>query len=254
MGKLAQLSGPVGLLLTAALTGTVGFLPQPAAAQSLLQQEGTLAPMQDTYSFEGEADQTLTITLTSSEFDPVLSLLDPDGEEIARNDDYASVLDSTIIITLPETGSYTVVATSFSGEGGSYAVEVHPTTEYEQVFDRAVQLFNSEDYTDSVEAFTAAIALDDSQPSVYLGRANAYLGAAYLALGENFAGPQSLEPEVRDAIATDYEQAAALLKEQGKPDLAASLEEQAQIFRLVEPEPAPLRPAEPPEEPANSQS
>jgi hypothetical protein len=68
------------------------------------------------YSFEGEAGQTVTITLNSDDYDPLLVLLDADGQEVAMNDDGGSSgLNSQIgPFTLSETGEYTIVADSYS--------------------------------------------------------------------------------------------------------------------------------------------
>lgn len=68
------------------------------------------------YSFEGEAGQTVTINLNSDDYDPLLVLLDADGQEVAMNDDGGSGgLNSQIgPFTLPQSGEYTIVADSYS--------------------------------------------------------------------------------------------------------------------------------------------
>ncbi|OYX63114.1 MAG: hypothetical protein B7Y88_13290 [Sphingomonadales bacterium 32-64-17] len=79
----------------------------------------------DAYSFEGQRGQRVTFDMTSSEFDTYLSLLMPGGGS-EENDDRAGgdgETNSRLTVTLPETGSYTLVATSYQGgEAGSYTI------------------------------------------------------------------------------------------------------------------------------------
>jgi hypothetical protein len=73
------------------------------------------------YTFEGEAGQVVTIGLSSTAFDSYLRLLDPNGVELATDDDGAGSLNSRIgPLTLTENGEYTVIASTFScSTGGS---------------------------------------------------------------------------------------------------------------------------------------
>lgn len=219
-----------GLMAAAVLTGIAGIAHQAALAQSLLQQEGTLAPMEDAYPFDGDAGQTMTIELKSEEFDPVLLLRGPDGEILTSNDDYGGTLNSTIVIELPEAGVYNAVASSFSGQGGAYQIEVRPSSEYEKVFSRAYNFSLSEDYADSIEAYTAAISLDDTDPSAFFGRADARISQAYLEATDEITEPNDLPQGVVDAVVDDYLMAADLLEQQGQAGPAASLREQAAYF------------------------
>lgn len=120
-----------GFIATALIAGGAGALAQAAFAQALLQQQGTLAPVEDTYTFDGEAGQAMTIELQSEEFDTLLLLKGPDGETLTSNDDYGGTFNSTIVLDLPESGTYSAIATSFDGKGGSYQIEVRPASEYE---------------------------------------------------------------------------------------------------------------------------
>ena len=68
------------------------------------------------YRFEGEADQDVVITLTATgeDLDTYLVVIGPDGARVAENDDSESgSTDSSITLTLPETGTYVVIATRF---------------------------------------------------------------------------------------------------------------------------------------------
>ncbi|MFK8184661.1 MAG: PPC domain-containing protein [Phormidesmis sp.] len=218
-----------GFIALAVLTGVAG-VAHKAWAQAVLQQQGTLAPMEDTYSFDGEAGQAMTIDLESEDFDTVLLLRGPDGEILTSNDDFGREFNSRIVIELPETGTYSAVATSFSNQGGSYQIEVRPASDYEQVFSRAFDLIVSEDFGEAAEAFTAAIALDDTDPNAYLGRAEAMVNEAYIFSEVEISGPQDLPEDVIEAVIADYFRAADLFEQQGETDIAASLREQTQFF------------------------
>ena len=66
------------------------------------------------YTFEGNAGNTITISMTASgaQFDTYLRLLGPDGDEVTFNDDSGGMLNSLIgPLSLPEAGTYTIVAT-----------------------------------------------------------------------------------------------------------------------------------------------
>jgi hypothetical protein len=64
------------------------------------------------YTFEGDRDHGVTITLISTDFDAYLVLQNPAGDVVAEDDDSAGRLNSQIDITLPESGVYTIIATS----------------------------------------------------------------------------------------------------------------------------------------------
>lgn len=235
-----------GLLAAAVLTGIASITHGAALAQSLVQQQGTLAPMEDAYTFEGETGQVMTIELKSEDFDTMLVLKGPDGEVLTSNDDYGGTLNSTIVIALPASGTYSAIASSFAGTGGNYQIEVRPASEYEQAFSKAYDLAISEDYDASIEAYTAAIELNDTDPGAYLGRAEAVISRAYLeSATTGTGGPEDLPKDVVDKVVADFLKAADLLEQAGQSGPAQSLREQAQYFTGAPTEP---QPAEPPVE------
>ena len=81
----------------------------------------------DMYAFQGNAGQSITISLESQEFDTYLFLLDPDNEQIAENDDISeNNKNSAITITLPASGTYRVIVNSYDAEGkGNYSLSVN---------------------------------------------------------------------------------------------------------------------------------
>jgi serine protease Do len=98
-------------------------------AQAILQTEGLLNNSSPTlqdgsfyqeHSFQGNAGQTVTISLESNEFDTYLILLGPNDQLLAENDDASSnTRNSTLTITLPIAGTYRVIANAYepSGQG-----------------------------------------------------------------------------------------------------------------------------------------
>lgn len=213
--------------------GFSGYMVLPVQAETLLEQTGEIIPAEKSHTFEGKAQQSLTIILESTDFDPVLSLIGPGGTEVAINDDFGGTLNSTIIITLPEDGIYTVVARSFSGQGGAYSLVVRSSTPYEMAYNEAQILVQQEDFSRAIAAYTRAIEIDPQQSSAYLGRAEAYLGEVY-ADGTVIESPQDIPEATRESIIADFEAAADLIEATGNPDWATSLREQANYLRTGE--------------------
>jgi hypothetical protein len=75
------------------------------------------------YSFQGNAGQTISISMVNPELtvDTFLILLAPDGREIARNDDATTeTIDAAINgVSLPANGTYTIVATRYLQQAGN---------------------------------------------------------------------------------------------------------------------------------------
>ncbi|HEY0083089.1 MAG TPA: carboxypeptidase regulatory-like domain-containing protein, partial [Pyrinomonadaceae bacterium] len=93
--------------------------------QNPVENDGSLV---DEYIFNGTAGQQVTITMQSSAFDTVLYLLGPDGSQLAFNDDIdrngtPPNRNSRIVITLPESGVFSILANSFAPEErGAYTL------------------------------------------------------------------------------------------------------------------------------------
>lgn len=87
--------------------------------------EGTASGTIVTYTFEANADDEITITLSSTDFDAFLVLRNTDGNVVAENDDSDSSLDSLIEITLSDGGTYTIEVGSFDGQPtGDYTLSL----------------------------------------------------------------------------------------------------------------------------------
>lgn len=226
---------PISVLTTVlALTLGSGLSLVPSlvrAEEPFLETDGTIVPAEASYTFEGEAGQTVTITLTSEAFDPVLSLRNEAQEEIAFNDDFGGSLNSRIVAELPADGTYQVVARSYSGNGGDFNLVVRLATDYEISLARAESLIGVERYSEAIAAYTDAIALDPDQPLGYLGRAQATLGQVYLEQGTSIEGPEDIPAAARESVIADFEKAADLIEADGDVEWANSLREQASFLR-----------------------
>ncbi|MBZ0279903.1 MAG: pre-peptidase C-terminal domain-containing protein [Anaerolineae bacterium] len=128
------------------LTG-IGEQPTPeptAIAQSGGEVElnslvnGALTPESATatYTFTTSGAEIVMITVTSSIFDPFVTLLDANGDELASDDDSAGSLNARISdFQLPGAGTYTVVVSSATGAtSGEFTLsintaQIQPTAE-----------------------------------------------------------------------------------------------------------------------------
>jgi hypothetical protein len=95
------------------------------------QSDGT-APvyggLAEPVTFEGSADDTVRITMTSGGFDTYLVLEAPDGSVVAQNDDRQEDFNSEITRTLSQSGTYTVWCSSFSESStGAYQLTLERT-------------------------------------------------------------------------------------------------------------------------------
>ncbi|MCU0566546.1 MAG: trypsin-like peptidase domain-containing protein [Oculatellaceae cyanobacterium Prado106] len=93
----------------------------------VLQSDGSLF---DEFSFQGNAGQRVTISLSSDDFDTYLILLDPDGRKIGENDDATQdTLNSALTVTLPKSGTYRVIANTYDSSGrGQYRLSIRAST------------------------------------------------------------------------------------------------------------------------------
>jgi len=79
----------------------------------------------DAYTFQGEAGQSITISMESNEIDTYLMLRGPDGFAIDNDDAPGMGTNSAIEATLPASGIYVVSATSYAPrEVGAYRLEM----------------------------------------------------------------------------------------------------------------------------------
>ena len=72
------------------------------------------------WGFAGSAGDVVSVTAGSDDFDPVVELLSPGGERLARDDDSGPGTDARLLAVLPETGLYVVRVTASDEKFGSY--------------------------------------------------------------------------------------------------------------------------------------
>lgn len=77
------------------------------------------------YAFEGTAGERVRITLQSREFDAYLLLADDAWNLIAEDDDSAGGTDARLIVELPATGRYFIIANAlYADEAGRYTLSL----------------------------------------------------------------------------------------------------------------------------------
>ncbi|MBD3887080.1 trypsin-like peptidase domain-containing protein, partial [Phormidium tenue FACHB-886] len=82
----------------------------------------------NSYTFEGKAGEQVMIELFSPDFDAFLILIAPNGRETLQDNDGAGGTNARIIATLPENGTYVILANAYeSGATGSYSLRVLTT-------------------------------------------------------------------------------------------------------------------------------
>lgn len=224
----------LGLLL-ALSTGlscvSLGLPLQRALANGwILYQEGNLQPLVGTHTFAGTAGQTVAIALRVNGFTGALTLVAPNGDEIASNEYYGRSGVPTIVTTLPTSGAYKILARSPYGQAGTYTVNVRIATAYDLAFSRGVQLNQEGDYAGAIAAFNEAISVDPRNPE------------AHVELGDLlYAEAVRLKPEEARRIVAAYEQAAAAYERQGNSEMAQMLRDQIAAIQseagLSSPEP-----------------
>ena len=82
------------------------------------------------YTVKMRAGKTYTIDMASGDFDTFLRLIDGQFRKLAEDDDTgggANGTDSRIVFTPKADGEYHIVATSFDGGTGDYALTVRET-------------------------------------------------------------------------------------------------------------------------------
>ncbi|WP_225889123.1 CHAT domain-containing tetratricopeptide repeat protein [Halomicronema hongdechloris] len=150
----------------------------------------------DGHQFEGQADQIITIRLTSDEFDPFLAVLEPSGQVLgSRNNISVSNLNAALTIRLPKSGTYLVGVTIGSDDisaQGQYRLTVAEATtteiskaEAERLLQLGIEQYQTARLREAIQSWEQALItyreIDDRQgEAVVLGN----LGVAYRDLGD----------------------------------------------------------------------
>lgn len=168
------------------------YLPAAAQTQNNLDYgdmvEGQISnqAFEIVYTFEGQKDEVVVITMTSAQdsgLDPYLYLTTTDNTVISQNDD-AFNLNARIIMRLPESSTYNIIATRLGGRTGegegqfSLSLEDVPSTEGDINIDGAASpteqppthIFVLD--ADGVYTITYSLSEGDYFPSLVLERVN----------------------------------------------------------------------------------
>lgn len=90
-----------------------GMLDRQSAR--VLESDGSLYR---TYNIQGREGQTITIDLSSPDFDTFLAILDEQGQVIDKNDDVNdSSTNSQLVVTLPRSGTYRIIVNALDRTG-----------------------------------------------------------------------------------------------------------------------------------------
>lgn len=123
-------AGPIIYTLIVTGDGEPVSIPEQAPTDRSLQYGETVTGTLDNsifehhYSFEGTAGDVISVDMAlvheSGNLDTKLILLDPQGEVLAENDDIELTTTNSRLseISLPESGTYTIIATRFDGATG----------------------------------------------------------------------------------------------------------------------------------------
>ncbi len=77
------------------------------------------------HQYSARDGESAVIEARSAEFDPILTVVDPQGGIVAQNDDYGTGWNSRVEIDFPQTGVYTIVVSAYwDDQSGSYRVVI----------------------------------------------------------------------------------------------------------------------------------
>ena len=83
---------------------------------------------EDFYAFNANAGQSVRVSMESTDIDTFLEVEMPDGSSLENDDFEGSLSQSVVEFQAPESGRYTITATSYgSGETGDYSLAVTET-------------------------------------------------------------------------------------------------------------------------------
>lgn len=74
------------------------------------------------FSLALDAGDQLFVSMSSEDFDSYLTLRGPDGQDIAYDDDSGEGLNSALAFAVPSAGTYSIVASSYSGSAGTFTL------------------------------------------------------------------------------------------------------------------------------------
>lgn len=186
MLKVSRIVSLTLLLVLMALPLTAGAqAAEPIAIGDSVEGTLTEANSQALYEFEATAGQTISITLSSSDFDAYLLLQVGDENVIASDDDSAGSLNSRIgAFTIPEDGTYTIVATSYSAYYNSGATPGDFTLSLAEFETRSIEYTQTVDAELTDEELVAYYTFSGQEGDTVIIRLNSSDFDSYLRLSD----------------------------------------------------------------------
>jgi hypothetical protein len=128
-GAIQIVAGSIGGSNEGAYTLKVAESAQSVAAEyrgslDLNDSRGYDGTIYDSYEYVGRSGRQISVLLESDDFDTVVYISNPDGSNLARDDDGGGGTNSAVDVTLPENGTYTIYVVSFFEETGAYSLTV----------------------------------------------------------------------------------------------------------------------------------
>ena len=168
-GTLPPIVGQSTLAQPAASTATQGSsIDGKLDSSSETLKDGNYT---NAHTFAGKAGETLTIDLTSQDFDAYLILLDPDKNKVAEDDDGGEDNNARIVLTLPSNGTYTLILSSAKAqESGNYILTWRKATgkdialaEAERLTQQTFELYQQGKYNEAIPLAEKALAIRKQQ-------------------------------------------------------------------------------------------
>jgi CHAT domain-containing protein/Tfp pilus assembly protein PilF len=151
------------------------------------------------HTFEGKAGESIRIDLISEDFDALLYIQNRSGEIIAQDDDGGEGSNSQIVITLPMSGEYKLIASSYENNLGRYRIIKRMATVDDlnsgstsagdwYLYQQFIELLGSGEYQEAISVVQEMIAIREQVlGSNHLGTADSltFLANLYASLGLN---------------------------------------------------------------------
>ena len=113
-----------------AIALVLGFADVVLAQGVSRVEYGYLEPATAAYTFDATEGEDVVVELRSEEFDTLLTVRAPSGEEF-DNDDFDET-NSQVTFTAEETGMYEVFVRAFGDGSGSYSVSIESSRPYRE--------------------------------------------------------------------------------------------------------------------------
>jgi tetratricopeptide (TPR) repeat protein len=159
-------------------------------------------------------------------------LLDPESKKIAEDDDSGSGNNARLIVTLPTSGTYTIIANAHTGEAGNYTLSWREGTsddlalaEAKKLNQQVLQLINQGQYAAAIPLAERALAIREK----VLGQEHPLVATSLNNLAnlyQDMGNYQKVEPLFQRSLAIREK-----VLGQEHPDVASSLNNLAVLYK-----------------------